>query len=105
MFINHSQAYRETCKSFKSLAPQDQDFAHIIINTKALERLRKECQDFAQDRGYGMNAEDTAMEEATRGLTGLAYSMQQRKTANAGSDTADNNGVLQEIWDGLFQVQ
>ena len=105
MVINQSHACMKTYNSFKALAPVDQDFAHAITHFKVAECLRKECQDSAQDRGYGMNAEDTAIEGATRGLTDLANSMQQRETANAGSKTADNNGMLQEIRDGLFQVQ
>ena len=68
MVINQSQAYKEAYKSFNALAQADQDFAHVITHFKAAERLRKECQDTAQDRGYRMNAEDTAIEGATRGL-------------------------------------
>ena len=105
MVINQSQAYKEAYKSFKALTQADQDFAHVITHFKAVERLRKECKDTAQDRGYEIDAAEAAMEGATRGLTDLANSIQQRETANAGSKTANNNGMLQEIRDGLFQVQ
>ena len=76
MVINQSQAHKKAYKNFKALAQVDQDFAHVITHFKAAERLRKECQDTAQDRGYGMNAEEAAMEGATRGLTDLANSIQ-----------------------------
>ena len=59
--VNQSQAYKEAYKSVKALAPADQDFKHLITHFKASEQLRKECQDTAQDRGYGMNAEEAAL--------------------------------------------
>ena len=72
MVINQSQAYKEAYKSFKALAQADQYFTHVIAYFKAAERLRKKCQDTAQDRGYGINAEEAAIEGATKGLTNLA---------------------------------
>ena len=61
MVINGSQAYKEAYEAFKSLAPQDQDFAHLKTHFRAAERLRKECDDAAQDQGYSMNAEEVAI--------------------------------------------
>ena len=98
--INGSQAYKEAHKSFKGLALQDQDFAHFKTHFRAVERLRKECDDTAQDRGYSTNAEEVASEWATKGLTDLANSLQQRQ----GGETA-NNSVLQEIRGELFQMK
>ena len=51
-----------------------------------------------------MNAEEVAIEGATKGLTDLANNMHQHENNNAGGKT-ENNSVLQEIRDGLFQVQ
>ena len=87
--INGSQAYKEAYKAFKSLGQQDQNFARLKTHFRAVERLRKECDDTAQDQGYSMNAEEVAIEGATKGLTDLADSLQQRQ----GGETA-NNSVL-----------
>ena len=52
-----------------------------------------------------MNAGEATMEGATRSLTDLANFIQQREAANVGSKMTNNIGILQDIWDGLFQVQ
>ena len=102
--INKSQAYKEAYKRFKTLPPLDQDFAHVKTHFTAAERLRKECDDTAQDRGCRMNAEEVAIERVTKGLTDLANNMYQHENDNA-RGAAENNSVLQQIRDGLFQVQ
>ena len=94
MVIIKSQAYKEAYKSFKALPPIEQDFAHVKTHFTAAERLRKECDDTAQDQGYSINAEEVAIEGARKGLTDLANNMHQH----------ENNNAVVALLEGLWHV-
>ena len=80
--INGSQAYKEAYKSFKSLGQHDQNFV-LLKNTFQGGRTPacKESDDTAQYREYSMNAEEVAIEGATKGQTDLSDSLQKDNEA------------------------
>ena len=70
--IMKSQACKREYAQFKALPAADQDFAHVQTHLKAAKLLQKECQDTAEEHGYGMSAEDTVQDSMTKNMLNLA---------------------------------